>query len=359
MIVKNEAHVIRRCLASVKPFLDHWVIVDTGSTDGTQAIVRDFMADIPGALFERPWVDFAHNRNEAIEVARDKGDYLLLIDADEIAEFPSALPEFSRDSYYVTMTLGEISYHRLQFIAARLPWRYVGVLHEYPFCPDAHTSGFIAGARTVSLGDGARSRNPEKYRHDAMVLEEALLNEPNNERYVFYLAQSYRDAGEWDAALRSYRHRAGMAGWDEETWYASYQIGEIEAGQGLWPNAMAAYLEAFQRRPHRAEPLFRIAKHYMRERQFDAAELFLARAGRIPFPDEDKLFVEHNLYRFIIPIEVAVCAYWQGRHAEAMRLNEALLAQSDLPADLRELVVKNQRFCVDAIDPAPQSTASD
>ncbi len=69
MIVKNEAHVIQRCLATVRPIIDHWVIVDTGSTDGTQDIIRAAMADMPGSLVERPWVDFAHNRSEALRLA--------------------------------------------------------------------------------------------------------------------------------------------------------------------------------------------------------------------------------------------------------------------------------------------------
>ena len=39
MIVRNESSVIQRCLDSVKGFIDYWVIVDTGSIDGTQKIV--------------------------------------------------------------------------------------------------------------------------------------------------------------------------------------------------------------------------------------------------------------------------------------------------------------------------------
>ena len=45
MIVKNEAHVIKRCLGSVKPWIDHWTIVDTGSNDGTQSLVREVLCD--------------------------------------------------------------------------------------------------------------------------------------------------------------------------------------------------------------------------------------------------------------------------------------------------------------------------
>jgi glycosyltransferase involved in cell wall biosynthesis len=84
MIVKNEAHVIARCLASARPLVDAWCIVDTGSSDGTQDKVRELMAGVPGTLHERPWKNFGHNRSEALELARTEGcDYLLFIDADE------------------------------------------------------------------------------------------------------------------------------------------------------------------------------------------------------------------------------------------------------------------------------------
>ena len=72
MIVKDEKDVICRCLASVKPVIDYWVIVDTGSSDGTQEIIRAFMKEIPGELHERPWINFGHNRNEALELAKGK-----------------------------------------------------------------------------------------------------------------------------------------------------------------------------------------------------------------------------------------------------------------------------------------------
>src|SRR5262249_20780231 len=103
MIVKDEAPVILRCLESVRPIIDYWIIVDTGSADGTQELVQKYLQDVPGELHQRQWVDFAHNRNEALALAKDHADYTLIIDADDVLELAPGfeLPHLDADSYTV------------------------------------------------------------------------------------------------------------------------------------------------------------------------------------------------------------------------------------------------------------------
>src|ERR1700722_16895613 len=204
MIVKNEAKVIARCLESVKPFIDAWVIVDTGSTDGTQAIIRSLMADLPGELHERPWKDFGHNRSDAIELARGKGDYLFVIDADDLVAAPPrfAFPKLTHDSYQLRVEDAGTSYHRLHLFRSDLDYRYVGVLHEVLVSAGTRTMGRVEGLVYERAGGGARSVSPNKYRSDAAVLEAALAAEPTSARYAFYLAQSWRDCGENEKALQ-------------------------------------------------------------------------------------------------------------------------------------------------------------
>src|ERR1700761_235877 len=74
MIVKNEAHVILRCLESVRPLVDYVLIEDTGSTDGTQNIIRQYLdrERLPGEVFDEPWRDFADNRTLALQRLREK-----------------------------------------------------------------------------------------------------------------------------------------------------------------------------------------------------------------------------------------------------------------------------------------------
>src|SRR5690349_4725727 len=126
MIVKNEAHVIRRCLDSVLAHVAHWVVVDTGSTDGTQAIVREHMRAVKGELFERPWRDFGWNRSEALRLARGKADYALVMDADHVLHVPKtfSFDTLEADGYLVAHRYAGVDYGLPILLADRIPYRY-------------------------------------------------------------------------------------------------------------------------------------------------------------------------------------------------------------------------------------------
>ncbi len=352
MIVKNEHHVLERCLTSVLPLIDQWVIVDTGSTDGTQELARKFFHGVPGELAERPWKNFGHNRSESIELARGRADYLLILDADEfLAPDPGfRWPKLTHDAYDFRMDSGDITYGRIQLVRSALPWRFEGVLHEYITCDRVHTQARMPGIKTERLLEGARSRDPLTYRRDAQILEEALLREPENARHMFYLAQSYRDAHDLDLAIDRYKKRVAMGGFEEEVFCSLYEIANLMQEKGLdWPTVMEVYLAAFAYRPTRAEPLYRIGLAYQQHKQYALSKLFLGQAMQIPFPAQDVLFVQVEVYRYLLPLEYAVACYWLGLHYEAIAVTDGLLADAALAAERREHLLRNRQFSVDAL----------
>jgi glycosyltransferase involved in cell wall biosynthesis len=350
MIVKNEAKVIARCLESVKPILGSWVIVDTGSTDGTQAIIRSVMQGIPGELHERPWKDFGHNRTEAIELARaytSIGDYLFVIDADDVlAMVPRfEMPKLTKDAYELRVEDSGTSYMRLHLFRADLDFRYVGVLHEVLKTPEKSTRGRLDGLLYRRTGGGARSVNPNKYRNDAAVLEAALAAEPGNARYAFYLAQSWRDAGEHEKAIAAYEHRVKMGGWEEEVFTSLNEIGKSSVKLGRDDGTIIdAYLRAYERRPTRAEPLCNLAAYLRDLGRRAAAYPFARAAAEIPRPG-DILFVDDATYAWRSLDEYAIAAFWVGRYKEGLAANQRLLASGALPAAERQRVERNMAFC--------------
>ncbi len=172
MIVKDESRVIRRCLDSVKAIIDYWVIIDTGSIDGTQTIIQEHMKDIPGVLYERPWKNFGDNRTEAFELTKGKGDYVLFMDADDMLVFEEGFqfPPLTKDVYSLWRGTREASYLKPQLARAILPWKWIGVTHEYLDSEVSYTSDILQGIRYVSGEGSARSRDPNKYLKNVQLL---------------------------------------------------------------------------------------------------------------------------------------------------------------------------------------------
>lgn len=351
MIVKNEAHVIRRCLDSVIRHIQTWVIVDTGSTDGTQQIIRDYFAraGIPGELHKRPWKNFGHNRSEALELARPKAHYTMFIDADEVFELAAgqSLPELVADAYSVLHVNRNTpaSFWRIQLVRNALPWRWQGVLHEAVSCDVAHRLTRLLGPVTRGMFDSSRNaQSPEeKYSRDAAILEEALKTEPDNARYIFYLGQSWRDAGQPEKALAVYRRRAAMPGWEEEGWQAHYESAKLLEGLGRHAEAIEMYLGAYQRRPTRAEPLCDLARMHRERKAFQVAYLFASRAVTLTKPDEI-LFVDDSAYQWRCLDELAIASYWVGKFDESLALSQRLLAEGLFPESERKRIEANLRF---------------
>ncbi len=358
MIVKDEAHIIRQTLESVCEYIDDFVIVDTGSTDATVEVVDDFMrrAEIPGTTLRRPWKDFGHNRSEALELARHHSisDYFWVIDADDIVVGTPDIANLKADAY--RMRYGpSFEYWRLQLFARSKPWRYRGVLHEYPACEGETVTGSIGGDyHVVSRRLGGRSQRSDKYLRDAQTLEAALRGEPDSTRYAFYLAQSYFDAGLLDNARRCYRDRIDMGGWDQELFYSRYRVAQCLDRLGApWQEVRNAYLETAEVHPDRAEPLVYLASRERGRGDYAAAYRNAERAAAIPYPAQDSLFIQADVYQYRARDEQALAAYYLGKHREALELNTQILAGDCLSDAERARIETNRGFAVDAIAAQP------
>jgi len=346
MIVKNEAHVIARCLDSVSPWISHWTIVDTGSSDGTRELVRARLAGVPGELHERPWRDFGTNRSEAIALARGRADYILVMDADHVLHVPRGdrLAELDADGYFVAHRYAGVEYGIAILLADRIAWRYEGVLHEYVTADVPHRIMPLDGPWVEVFHEGARSRDPQTYRNDVAILEAALAKEPGNTRYAFYLAQSLKDAGELTRALDAFRRRSTMGGWDEEAWQARYQAAILVERLGMSASDVEhAYLDAWNARPVRAEPLVRLARWHRSRSEWTLALLFARTAAAIPRPS-DQLFVEDAVYEWSALDELATSAWYAGAREEGRRAVERLLTECRFPASERARLERNREF---------------
>ena len=355
MIVKDEEDTIKKCLTSVSPYISYWVIVDTGSKDNTIQVIKETMDEIgiPGELHERPWVNFEVNRTESLELAKGKCDFRWIIDADDtfvlddskINPFYVLDKEF--DSYHISYKLHNLKYFRAQVVRSDEDWVYKGVLHEYLHLDKPNQkSGQIPGCHVdADISPLKRASSvEEKYAKDAVILEEALEKEPDNTRYMFYLAQSYRDSLQPEKSLIAYQRRVDAGGWPEEVYYSMYMIGRLRETLKYPANeVIEAYSRAWEYRPERLEAAFHVMRKLREEKRYVLAlaygEAAMQRTGTA-----DILFVEPEVWQWRILDEFSICAFYAGKVDSA---REKLLAVinspffRDLPPSERERMMKN------------------
>lgn len=359
MIVKNEARIIRRCLTHALPLIDHVLVIDTGSTDGTQDIIRNFLREnnLPGLVIDEPWRDFAYNRSFAMARLREVShiDYGFMIDADNILHFENDFDSaafkagLTKDYYSFLMKTGALSYNMPWLFSNRFPFRFRGVLHEFLEVPPGLNGDTAHGFVCEQIQDSARNQDPHKYLADVMVLEKALLVEKDAfmvGRYTFYLAQSYKDADLPQRAMECYLRAASLMAWQEEVFISLYEAANLMRQLGhADAEVLQAYKTAYHSQPGRAEALHGAAS-FCREKGLYPLGYQLAKDGlKIPQPEPGIcLFVQDWIYQYGLLDEYAVHAYWCQHYAECERACLEILNHPALPESERPRILANLTF---------------
>jgi glycosyltransferase involved in cell wall biosynthesis len=348
MIVKNEMANLERCLTAAAPHISCWVIGDTGSTDGTREFVRCFFAqrDIPGELYSYPFINFAQARNEALDRARASAmdfDYLLLLDADmELLVHAPAFPRDLTSAAYAVRQRHGITYRNIRLLRRDAPASYRGVTHEFL----AVRSGETRNLDDISLLDHPTGSNrKDKYKRDLRLLTEALPAERDPvmiARYMFYLANTLRDSGQREAALRMYLRRASFGHWRQEVFMSLLHAARLKQDLGYDKDeVVSAYAEAAAACPTRAEALHGAARFCRTNGLYESGYAFAAQGLTMARPD-DALFPEDWIYDYGLRDELAVCAYWTGRYAECRDACDRLISEGKIPAEYRARVSCNR-----------------
>lgn len=289
--------------------------------------------------------DFSHNRNLALEQAFNKSDYILIMDADDYlsCNIKVAFKNLKADAYMLKMTRGGIEYFCRKIIRSNLPWKWEGVLHESLSCDVAiHEEIFKKDCLINSTTDGSRGKNPDKYKDDANILEKALLKEPNNTRYQFYLARSYFDAELFDNALESYQKRVLMGGWHEEVYYSLLEIGRCyENLQTDIIKTIDAYIKSFNFRRQRLEGLYEAMRLCRENQLFNLGYNLGSQLDNFDIPKDDVLFVGNSIYEWRLMDELSICAIGAGYFEKAKDLLSYLLTSPLTPVEHHERLKAN------------------
>ena len=345
MIVKNESHIIVETLRNVCAAIRFttYQISDTGSTDGTQGLIRDFFQGLglSGELTEDAWIDFGTNRTQVLQKAYQKTDYVLMWDADDRVHgtlvFPTPL---DADEYGFRFQSGTMCFRRTQLFNNRKRWKYTGVLHEYAECLDARQPyRMIEGDYYFAANSlGARALDPEKYAKDAAVLEAACLKaeaekNPIAARYAFYCANSYRNTSNRDKTIEFYKKVLTMSGWLQEKYMACLELwGQYEL-LGAPEKGVEFLMESTKYDRTRIECVYRLVKYYGCKELLEPAvacysmiqdwyETRFITAGGLTDDLTSRLFAKTDEYDFYLPYYMIIIAEKTKRYALGAKMYE-------------------------------------
>lgn len=361
MIVKNEAPNIERCLESVAPFINYYVICDTGSTDNTKEIVKNFFdkKGIPGEVLDHEWSDFGTNRSKAIAACEGKTEWVMMIDADDFITGKLPVDKFDSnfDGYVVRIKRGPFEWYRAQiFNIGKKKWWYEEPLHEYAICEQPMNIARLEGDYAWEVRtEGCRYRETngddrEKYRRDYHILRKYLDENPDQPRKQFYLAQSAFDAHMFDIAETEYEKRANMGHWVEEVFYSWVRVGICrELLNKPIGEVIDAFMKAYEVLPNRVEPLYHMSCIYRKHNRPRDAFIMASYGLSVPMPQDQILFVDTSNYLWGILDEVATTAAHVGKHHMGLMACEKLLSEPHLPDDQRERVQNNKNLYLQAV----------
>ena len=205
--------------------------------------------------------------------------------------------------------------------------------------------------RRQALAEGSRAQ--QRYR-------DILSASQDTEQSTRQLADACVARGDYANARSGYARYIEAGGPEEQVYAAMFRLAESMHQLGeRWPVVQDAYLRAWAFRPSRAEPLHAVASAYRADQRYQLGYLFARRAAEIPFPDQDRLLVQADVYTWRAVDEQAVCADWTDRQPEAFRLFRGLLARADLPEGERRRIAGNRDASVEVMLAAASSYPQD
>lgn len=319
MIVKNESKIILRLLESVITLIDTYCICDTGSTDDTISIIKNYFnkKNIKGKIIKKNFENFEYNRNYALKECKGMADYILLMDADMILKINNFNKSKLKDYnvIYILQGSNDFHYKNIRIIKNNKNYKYFGVTHEYLNTNDDKKILSLNKNELFidDIGDGGSKK--KKFERDINLLLNGIEKEPDNKRYYFYLANSFRDIGNNKKAIEFYKKRIDLKGWKEEIWYSYYEIGNCYKKMNKMYEAIMYWLDAYNFNPQRLENIYEIINYYRFKEKYVICNMFYNEIKNNLYEIKnrsDYLFLHNDVYSYKLFYEYSIFAFYNG-----------------------------------------------
>ncbi|MBW7475172.1 glycosyltransferase [Paenibacillus oenotherae] len=357
MIVKNEEETLGRCLGSVAQHIDEIIIVDTGSTDGTVAVARQFT----DRIHHFAWIDdFAAARNYAFSLATS--DYILWLDSDDIfrekdrEQFKALLQTLDPAVDSVSMpyilstdefgnSTSVIRRNRLVKRAKRFQW--IGPVHEY----------LLVHGRTINSDIAVThcSIRHDSDRNIAIYEKRLAADEKLSPRDLFYYANELKDHARYREAITYYEKFIATGDcWIEDLLSCCGRMADCYHELNDPQRELESTLRAFQYAAPRADSCCRLGYYFLQKNDLAAAVHWYETAAALPQPHDAWGFTNRSCSTWLPHLQLCVCYDRLGNYELAHQHNEK--AGEYRPTDQR--ILYNRSYLQPLIQPSSSRSDS-
>ncbi|MCU0685723.1 MAG: hypothetical protein MUF34_26345 [Polyangiaceae bacterium] len=353
MTTLNDQPALRETIASVRPHVDRYAIVDLGSTDGSQEAARQALEGLEGELVEAKPADFGAAKNQALDLAAGRAVFALVVEAGEVLSGGEILRRFAEanrgatgahhGAYLLGVQQGSARSDHPRLVRAGAGFRYLGGAYEQLVRDKAPPpSQRVAGALlTFDASRRGPAAQRERWELEVRHLHEDLKKRPKDGHAAFSLGLTYENLGDQRRAYTTFERRTKMGGRQDEVYESFMRMARLtKAANRPWVEAQQLAMSAHSHSPHRAEPLFFLAWHYYERKNWPLTFLFASRGASLPLPERPSLFVEPDVYEAKLDDLVGTSAFYIGEFAAGEASLRRALGRR--PGDAR--LLKNLAF---------------
>src|SRR3990167_2495341 len=309
MIVRDCQDVICDTLKAAKPYIDEWTILDTGSQDNTRSLIQEILKDIPGSLFQEPFVDFSTSRNRALDLAGISCEYIIMLDDSYVLHGGNLLRNFLKEDCYeiaIQDNRNNLYYSKRVFRACS-NFRYKYRVHEVLETFETKVSVINYFHDKIYLYDKkdwkADLRSEQRQNYYLKILTEDYAANSQDSRVVYFLANTHYNMKSYKKAIEFYEKRIALSNsntFSEEVYMSYYMLGNIYEILLKENKAIYNYEKSYSI-DSRAEPLFKLSSIHYKNGQYEQAYGFLSTAYSLDIPEYRTLQIEYKTYTEEIP----------------------------------------------------------
>jgi hypothetical protein len=354
MIVRDAGPDFENVLKANLPHFDRWCILDTGSTDNTQEIIKRVLKDKKGTLYSEPFVNFKVSRNRCLDLAGTVCDFICTLDDTYIlnGDLRKFLTEVRgdvvADSFSLLIQSNDSEYYSNRIIKSRTGLRYIHTIHEV--ITDQNNNNISIPPEEAYIfdkrSDYMETRTIKRKQQDLEMLFKELEEKPDDPRTLYYIAQTYGCMDDEINKAKYFEKRIKQKGYVQELIDALFELARsynftvnpetlqlyelpVVLTDSQWAVCEGLYLKAYQLDPNRPEPFYFIGIHYYLNREIGKCYVYFKKAFELGYPVHSQYSLKPTLSYYFLPKFLTEICYYIENYNLGFQAAELFLSKNN------------------------------